>query len=550
LENRLARAALLLALALAWSGCGPGEGPRGGGARTGSPAEPSPVRGDRLVLPIESDPETLNFVSGTDTYQQIVSRYVADSLVDEGPDLEPVPRLASSWEFSGDRRILSFHLRPNVRWHDGVPFSSRDVVFTYRQIIDPGTRARADLFRDVLDVSAPDDLTLRVTYREPTVLALDTWHFPVMAEHLFRQRDFMTSPVHQAPVGTGPFRFVSWSRGQQIVLRANDDYFLGRPYLDGIVLKIIPSRSTQFQALLKGDIDWCTLPPEDREARSSSEEFRRRFQLFRYTALYLYYIAWNEKTPFFSDPRVRTAMTLSLDREGYLQKVYRGEGVLAATSFHPRQIGYDPALLPHPFDPVQAGVLLDEAGWRLDPRDGARRKKGRRFRFSLLIFQDNPVQEQTATLLQEGLARNGIQVDIRILDFPALLDRLHRRDYVAAISGWNLTSDPDPTPFFHSDPALGTSNYVGYADPEMDKLLVDGRHAFDPDTRRSIYRRVQMILHRDQPYSFLFFPVITPALDARIKGVRPSGSASPLRAFPGANTWFVPRELQKHRDNP
>ncbi len=547
MATRLARACFLLLVALPWTGCGSGPAPGAPGASVFPAA--AAADGDSLTIPINSDPATLNFVSGTDAYQALVARFVADSVVDEGENLEPVPRLASSWEFSPDKKILTFHLRRGIRWHDGVPFTSRDVLFTYRKILDPATRARGDLLQDIREVTAPDDFTLRVVYREPTVLALEAWKFPVVAEHLLSRGDFMASPVHRSPVGTGPYRFVSWERGREIVLEANRDYFLGRPHLDRIILKIIPSRATQVQALLAGETDWSPIPPEEWEKRGKDPSFLRRFEVFEYPALYLYYIAWNERTPFFSDARVRNAMTLSLDRAGYLAKAYHSAGVVAATTFHPRQFGYDPSLSPLPFDLRRAADLLDEAGWRRNPAGSSRGRDGNPFRFEILIFQD-PVHEQIAALLQEGLARNGVTMDIRVLDFPALLDRLQRHDFQAVLSGWSLTPDPDPTPFFHSDPELGPSNYVGYADPEIDRLLVEGRHEFDPGSRREIYRRVQALLGRDQPYTFLFFPLQRVALDSRFRAVRPSVAASPLRPFPGFLQWYVPAGLQKHRGAP
>jgi peptide/nickel transport system substrate-binding protein len=543
LAHRLRLAALALAVLLAAAGCGNRADP--GASVPAAGTEARPADGDGLVLPIHSDPATLNLVTGTDAYWGLVARLVADSLVDEGPDLSPVPRLAESWEFSADRRLLTFRLRPGVRWHDGAPLRAEDVLFTFAKIREAPGGPKADLLQDVEEVSAPDGKTLVVRYREPTVLALDGWKFPIVPEHRFRGEDFFASERHRSPLGTGPFRFVSYERGRQIVLEANSDYFLGRPHLDRIVLKIIPSPVTQFRALLAGEVDYAPVPPEEWDRVSGSEEFRDRFRLYRYPTLFLSYIAWNTRSPFFSDPRVREAMTLLVDRPGILRTLYRGAGRIAATSFHPQQFGFDSRVQPHPFDPARAQSLLDAAGWRRDGPGGPRTRQGRAFRFTLLVFQGDALQEQIASLLKEELRKAGVEMEVRILDWPALLQRLKDHGFEAAVSGWLLTPDPDPAPFFHSDPSVGVSNYVGYSDPEMDRLLLEARHAFEPARRREIYARVQQILHRDQPYTFLFFPPNSFALDARYEGVRLSEAAGILRWYPAILDWYVPRERRK-----
>jgi len=499
-----------------------------------------PVPGDRLVVPIASDPPSLDFLTCTDAWCLLVARFVSDSLVDEGENLETVPRLASSWDLSGDGLRLSFHLRSGVRWHDGVPFTSRDVLFTYRRTVDPASGARADQFQEIEEVTAPDDLTVEVRFRQPTVLALEMWKVPILPEHL------SASGAHppDLPVGTGPYRMLRAVRGGEIVLQANDDYFLGRPYLDYLVFKVIPSPATQFQALLTGETDWSAVPASEWKSRSEDPGFRKRFRTFEYPALFLNYFGWNERTPFFGDARVRKAMTLALDREGFARTVMLGSAVVASSTFHPGQFGFDASLKPLPYDLEQAGRLLDEAGWKV-AAGGLRRKGGREFRFSLLIFQGDPTTQQLASLLKDSLSRLAVAVDIRVLDFPALLDRLHRRDFEAVLSGWSLTTDPDPTAMLHSSPALGPSNYVGYASPEMDRLLLEGRHQTDPAQRRETYRRIQALEAAEQPYTPLFFPIQRVALDARFHDVRSSAAASPLRPYPGPLRWFVPAALQK-----
>jgi peptide/nickel transport system substrate-binding protein len=546
LRQRTTWGACLLALALLFVGCQ---------NRTAERAEPAagnhPVNGDRLVIPINSDPPSLDFLTCTDVWCILVARFVADSLVDEGENLETVPRIASSWEFSEEGRVLTFHLRTGVRWHDGAPFTSRDVLYTYRRMKDPAWGAQADQFQEVEDVSAPDDFTVRVRFHEPTVLALEMWKLvPLLPEHLSKGSSAAAQKASLHPIGTGPFRFIRSERGREIVLEANSDYFLGRPYLDGIDFRIIPAPATQFQALLTGETDWSSIPSSEWPQVSSRQDFLKRFQIFEYPALFLYYIGWNERTPFFSDARVRRAMTMALDRQGFVEKVFHGAGVPAAGTFHPGHLGYDPARKPLPYDPEQAARLLDEAGWKPSPSGGFRRRGGQEFRFSLVIFQGDPMQQQVASLLADSLARLGVGLDIKVLDFPALLERLHRRDFQAVLSGWSLKTDPDPTAMLHSDPVLGSSNHVGYSNPEMDRLLLDGRHETQPSRRREIYRRVQELEVLDQPYTFLFFPVQRVALDSRFRNVRPSPVASPLKPYPGPLRWYVPTQLQKRSGPP
>jgi len=540
LRQRTTRAGSLLALALLLVGC---QGQTS--ERTHPAVADHPVNGDRLVIPINSDPPSLDFLTCTDAWCLLVARFVADSLVDEGENLETVPRLASSWEFSEAGRVLTFQLRRGVRWHDGAPFTARDVLYTYRRTIDPASGARADQFQDVAEVTAPDDFTVRVALRVPTVLALDMWKVPLLPEHLSEASNGTKASAPAHPIGTGPFRFVRSERGREIVLDANPDYFLGRPYLDGIVFRVIPSPATQLQALLTGETDWSSIPASEWQQQSAQPAFRKRFQIFEYPALFLHYIGWNERSPFFADAKVRQAMTLALDRQGFVQKVYKGAGVAAAGTFHPGQFGFDATRQPLPYDPQQAARLLDEAGWKASDSHGLRRRGGREFRFTLLIFQGDPMQQQIASLLADSLRRMGVTLDIMAVDFPALLERLHRRDFEAVLSGWVLSSNPDPTALLHSDPILGASNYVGYSDAEMDRLLLDGRHTTDPAKREEIYRRIQELQARDQPYTLLFFPVSRVALDSRFHDVRASPVASPLKPYPGPLRWFVPTQLQK-----
>ena len=234
----------------------------------------------------------------------MVSRLVGDGLVDRDADLKIVPRLASSWDYADSGRVLIFHLRSGVRFHDGHPFTSKDVLFTYERIVDPKSHAvgRLDGFLPVERLEIPDDLTVRVIYRHPYAPALTSWEVPILPRHLYESGDFASSRYNRAPVGTGPFRFVSWDTGRRMVLAANTDYWGGRPYLDRLELPMIPAQETTLMALLAGEIDYASLTPTQWAAHAAEPQFGRRFSTFQYLSLFFYYIAWrgDGSNPFFS----------------------------------------------------------------------------------------------------------------------------------------------------------------------------------------------------------------------------------------------------------
>jgi len=510
--------------------------------------------GGRFVYPLPIEPATLNFVSGTDQASVLVHRLVADSLVDHDARLRTVPRLASSWELSADGRVLTFHLRRGVRFHDGAPFTSDDVRFTYERIMDPESRAvgRSDSFQPVEKVETPDQVTVRVHYREPYAPALRSWEVPILPAHLYRGADFAAAAQNRAPVGTGPFRFVSWEAGQRIVLEANRDYWGSVPEIDSFVFQITPSPDTALQALLADELDYARLSPAQWEARRHDADFQRRFRDVGYVPLFFYYIAWrgDGSNPYFADPAVRRAMTLALDREGYVRSVLKGLGRVTASPFQdllpiaaaPVVPGAAGAALaagsqsprPMAYDPAAAARLLDAAGWRLDPKTGFRARAGRRFSFTLLIFSGGEDHVQFSQVAQEELRRLGIQMSIERLDWQTLWARLKSGAFQAALSGIIPAPDPDSIyAMLHSSQIEGGQNYAAYRDAETDAWLEAGRRTVDAAAREALYRRVEARLMEQQPCSFLFDPAVAAVLSARFEGVEPSPLGI-LGYFPGA----------------
>ena len=501
-----------------------------------------PVDGGTVFAPLTTDPTTLNWVRASDTPAAQIGRLVGDSLVDHGPDLRYLPRLAERWEISADQRVITFHLRPGVTWHDGTPFTASDVVFSYRWATDPGNGAArfAAYFSEVEAVEALTPLSVRVRYRTPFAPALQGWEaLLLLPAHRYREAAPGTDPQERSPIGTGPFRLERWRQGEEIVLTANPRYWRGRPHLDSVVLRIVPDNRTAAGALAAGELTLATLPQSDPPpAAAASPDGRIRYK--RFATLAIWFIAWNGdgSNPFFADRRVRRAMTLALDREGFRRSVLHGLGQPATSTFVPGTWAYDPSLVPLPYDPAGSARLLDEAGWTDSEGDGVRDRAGRRFEFTLTAFQGNPIAGQIAQVLQEALAHEGVRMRIETLDWPAFVSKLRSRRYQAQISTWLLDVDPDPYDNWHSSQIATGNNVTAYADAEVDRYCEAGRATFDLAARAAAYREVQARLHRDQPMTFLFHPEWVVGVDARLRGFRVPLSG-PWRWFPGPLTWWL-----------
>jgi peptide/nickel transport system substrate-binding protein len=495
-------------------------------ARAPTPAHGT-LHGGRFTYPLTAEPTTLNFVTATDQPSVLITRLIGDGLVDHDTRLATVPRLAERWDWSGDGRVLTFHLRSGVRFHDGSPLTSADVLHTYERIIDPRSRAvgRLDPFLPVERVEAPDPLTVRVIYRSPYAPALAAWEVPVLPRHLDTPNAAGASPIDRAPVGSGPFRLAGWEPARRIVLAANENYWGGRPSLDTIDFEIIPSQDTALQALLSGEVDYARLSPLQWEARAVDAEFARRFQRIRFVPFFVYYIAWrgDGSNPYFSDPTVRRAMSLALDREGYVRSVLRGLGEVISSPLRSGSLGADPEPEPIPHDLAGAAALLDRAGWHIEPRTGARARAGIPFRFTLSIFGAGEDSAQFAQVAQENLRQLGIDMSIERLDWPSLLSRLRSGRFQAALSGVLAGADPDWLyGLVHSSQIAGGQNYAAFRSRTVDEWLEEGRRSLSPAVRATAYRNIQRVLREEQPYTYLFCPVSQWALSRRFEPPEPS----------------------------
>ncbi|HIJ80447.1 MAG TPA: peptide-binding protein [Desulfuromonadales bacterium] len=515
-----------------------------------SPVPPSqktvnsaPVPGDSLVEGTIGEASTLIPLLASDSASHAVAGQIYNGLVKYDKNLNIVGDLAESFDISRDGLTITFHLRRGVKWHDGTPFTSRDVLYTYKVTVDPATpTAYAEDFKQVKKITAPDSQTIQVAYGEPFAPALASWGMNILPAHLLEGQDITKSPLARKPVGTGPYRFKEWVAGQKIVLEANNEYFEGRPYINRFIYRIIPDSSTMYMELKAGAIDLMSLTPVQYARQTAMKRFTDRFNKYRYPSSTYLYMGYNLRHPLFGDKRIRQAMTAAINKEELIQGVLFGMGQKAHGPIVPGRWAHNTAVRDIGYDPKHAAELLAQAGWKEKNGDGILVKDGKPFKFTILTNQGNQQRLMTAQIIQQRLRQVGIDVKIRIVEWAAFLKEfVNKGNFEVVLLAWSISQDPDMYDIWHSSKTKpGELNFIGFNNSEVDRLLVEGRNTFDIEKRKRAYFRIQDILAEEQPYTFLYVPDALPVVSSRIRGVEPA----PAGIAHNQNFWYVPKNEQ------
>ena len=505
-----------------------------------------PVHGDALVEGSIGDASRLLPILASDSASGTIVGLLFNGLLKYSEWLEVIGDLAQSWTVSPDGLELTFVLRPNVRWHDGTPVTAADVQFTYRKLIDPAVRTPFSSGYELVEsLEVLDARTVRVRYREPFAPALESWMMGLIPKHLLEHEDLNTAAFLRRPVGDGPYRFVRWKTGELIELAANPDYFEHRPHLDRYLFRVIPDEATLFLELLTQGVDLAGLTPLQYTRQTQGAFVERAYRKFRYPSFGFTYIGYNLQDPRFADVRVRRAIDRAVDKQAILDGVLFGLGAVATGPYPKESWAFNPAVQLAPCDPDAAKTLLHEAGWEDRDGDGWLDRDGRPFRFTLMTNQDNEVRRQVAEIVQQQLRRIGIDVKIRVIEWSTFVHEfIDKRRFEAVLLGWNLSRDPDLYDIFHSSKTKeGEYNFGGYASPEVDRLLVEGRRTFDQEARRRIYQEVHRRLAEDQPYTFLYVADALPIAASRFRNI----ISAPIGIGYNLIDWYVPRAEQRYK---
>ncbi len=470
---------------------------------------------------------------------------------------EVIPDLAERWEISDDYLVYTFWLRRDVLWHDEVPFSADDVVFTVHAMQDPGYRGDsylAELWRSV-EVAKVNSHTVKFTLKQPFAPFLDYTTIGILPAHLLAEvpaESLPNDPFNLHPIGTGLFQ-VEEVTAEHALLQANPLFYGLQPYLNKIEFRFYPNHESVLGAYERGEVQGISrvLPqdlPQAVEANSGLQLFSA--QLTGYTLIFLN--LQDPELPFFQEKLVRQALLYAIDRQELVDHVLEGQGLVAHSPILPETWAYANGVAEYEHSRERAKDLLNEAGW-LTPthssmmaddtiREGngsVREKAEVKLAFTLLT-DDDPLHVELAEEIARQWEAIGVKATLRAIGSGLVREFLHPREFEALLIDLELRGDPDPYPLWHSTQAEGEGqNYAGFVSYEVDKLLEEARCITDSGRRAELYRRFQEIFADEVPSLLLYYPIYTYAVDEKVKGVQLGPMGDPSDRFRNVTEWYI-----------
>ncbi len=440
-----------------------------------------PARGGTLVEGVAGTPRTINPLLATTDVDRDISSLVFSGLTKSNSDGAVLPDLAKSWDMSEDGRTWTFHLRDDVLWQDGAPFTADDVVYTISTIQNsdfPDSTGIADLWRSVT-LEKTGTYEIKVTLPETYTPFLNYTTIGILPQHLLKDvapADLASNTFNTSPIGTGPFRLDPGNiSARAATLEYDEHYYGGRPYLDSIRFQFYPNYDAAITALEQGEVQTVSyVPPQQAFTLKDSTNLRVfSAQLSNFTAMFL-----NLKQPIFEDKAVRQAMAYGINKEYLVQRLLFDQATVADSPIQPDSWAYKKNIKQYEYDPAKAKSMLDEAGWVDSDGDGVREKDGHRLEFTITT---NDQQERAAIAVEiaDQLNKLGMKVTVESKSVTKLLEEnLAPRSFDAVVFGWRgLPNDPDCYNMWHSSQVAAGFNFSGFENEQVDKDLEAARAA-------------------------------------------------------------------------
>ena len=544
LKHLSLRMGILVSIGLLMTACGKAPG---GNAADFDQSYP-PSSGGTLIDAVIGEPSGLIPMIAGEAAASAVASNIFNSLLKYDKNLELQGELAQSWIVSPDQKTITFKLKPGLKWADGKPLTSADVLFTWKLVTDDNTRTPyGSDYKLVIRAETPDAATFRVSYANPYAPALDSWAgLQILPEHLLKGQDINTTSFRFKPVGSHYYKLEEWKPGERISLVRNPNSTQGPPRIDRLVSRFIPDPAAQFLELLADNIDSMTLNPiQYSRIVPSREDLKQKLALYKELGNNYTYLGFNLKHKPFDDIRVRQAINYAIDKQELIDGVLLGMGEPVSSPYKPGTRWTNPDLSPYPYDPNKAIALMKAAGYTGRDKEGYLLRDGKRLSFDILTNQ-NKQREMSAVLVQRRLKEIGIDANIRVMEWASFIGRFIKTgDFDVVLLGWGLSLDPDQYSIWHSSQqAPGQFNFIGYNNPRVDKLLEQGRLELNPDKRMKIYHEFASILLADSPIVYLYAGYGLPAIHKRVKGI--DNPAPPAGIGYNSYDWYIPPPLRRN----
>ena len=467
-----------------------------------------------LNLSMTSSPSRLNPILANDSASSEISDWLFNGLFKYDKDGKPTVDLAKSYFFETPTKLI-IKLRDDIFWHDNVKLTSKDVIFTYEQIINPKVfNSIKSNFTEVQSVTAVDNFTIEVIYKKPYFKAIETWMVGLLPYHILKdEKDLMTSSFNKNPIGTGSYKLKEFKTGQDIELIANENYFEGKPKIEKIKYQFLPDPNTSFLYLKQKKLDIGGLDPIQVD-RQIDENFRNDYTILQKPSFSFSYLGFNLKNEKFQNKKIREALSLAINRQELVDILFFGYGKVCNGPFLPGSFAYNEDVKPITQDIEKAKALLKELGY----------DENNPFTFEVVTNTGNDIRINAAQILQYQLQKAGVIMKIRVMEWQAFLNTVvHPRNFEAVLLGWSLALMPDAYPLWHSSSAkLGGFNLVSYKNETVDKLIEKGMNTINRDELGTIYKEIFQIISDDLPYLFLYIPDGITAVNKRTKNIEPA----------------------------
>lgn len=521
-------------------------------------------KGDWLIQAFGSGIKTLTPYISTDKYASDIQSMVLETLLTYDPDtLELIGHIAKSWTISNDGLILTYKMRDNVIFSDGVKLTAHDVQFTYEFAMTEAIAAPRErsYYKKIKSVKALNDYTVEFVFIEPYYNSLlMSGAMEILPRHFYQKYLKEPEKFNESKgilLGSGPYRLknpASWSPDQGGVELIRNERYWGpvNPTYNRVLWKVIEHDSARLTTFRNREIDAYSARPIEYKQLLNDKALTARTHNFEYMPPIngYFYVGWNQqkngKKTIFADKRVRQAMTYLTDRKKIIDEIFLGYGEVAMSPFNPQSAQHNKKLVAYEYNVEKAKTLLKQAGFEDRDGDGVlENAQGQRFEFELTFSNNSEDYKRLVLLLKDLYAKAGVALIPKATEWPVMLEQSKKRDFDAMVLGWTSVVESDLYQIFHSSQIKDNAdNFVSYANESLDNLISQARVTVDKSKRMPLWHQCEEILHEDQPYTFLYRRAALVFIDRRFKNLKVTNFGLNLDRTPIES--YVPTAQQKY----